>query len=215
MTARWVLVALGVACGSPGGEVRDERCAAYEHDAEALAYCHYLQGAEAHSLAEATRLCDAAGDWSARCRTTWVGRHPRGPTRDELLSFCEDDACRFDVLDAHLTSDIDAEVARCTDYTPAYRDACIDHALIAWSQALPDQAELGRMAVRTDIEPRRLGQALGEVVLCADGRSCAGPAEVAHRCEAVVRRADRSVCGGTPPPPPTGSAPRPARSGPR
>lgn len=198
----------------PQGTAQVAACTPYQTDPEALAYCHYLAVAEAQDLDTAERLCGAAGDWEARCRTVWVGRMGPRVERAALLAFCADQPCRFGAIDHHLSPDLDLHVELCTREVPDYRSACLDHALIAWSQSLPAQAHLEATAGRSDLDALRLGRALGEVVLCASQRSCAGNEAVHSACAQVVAQGDRSVCGGAPPAP-QGPASAPPAGAPR
>ncbi|HJN77122.1 MAG TPA: hypothetical protein QGF58_24575 [Myxococcota bacterium] len=196
MTSLWLLWSCG---GEPEEVVSGlvaPGCSAYQADPDALAYCNYLDTMGASDLAVAERQCSAAGVWEQRCRSAWISGHAERVDRDAALAFCSDESCRFDVIDRHLDPDIHGQIALCTEHTPTYRLACIDHALIAWSQSAPSQEAMAELAALPDMDPRRVGMALGEVVLCVEGRECTGDGGVLAGCEEVVRRDDRGICEG-------------------
>ncbi len=141
-------------------------------------------------------VCGTAGSNSAPCRLKWLRQHPSQGTRDARLAFCADDTCRLHVLTESPVSELDAALRDCRLFAPSLGASCTRQALDRWASGQPEQAVLGRVAVRPDVDPHDLGVALGTVVRCVPRRSCTGPAAVSAACEATVRRHQGRPCPG-------------------
>lgn len=131
------------------------------------------------------------------CRLDWLKQNPSQGSRNERLAFCADDACRLHVLSENPVEDLDAALRDCRDFAASLLEACTSDRLDAWAAGQPEQAALGQVAVRTDIDARVLGVTMGTVVRCLPNRSCTGPAAVTASCEATVRLHRHRACPGT------------------
>ena len=161
-------------------------------------------------LHAAATMCATPASSVATCRLDWLKQNPSHGSRNERLAFCADDACRLHVLSESPVEELDAALRDCWDFAASLLEACTSDRLDAWAAGQPEQAALGQVAVRTDIDPRVLGVAMGTVVRCLPHRSCTGPAAVTASCEATVRRHRHRACPGTR----TGPQTYPTRSGP-